>query len=189
MVRNDELQSLKGLGEKTQKLLEKTGVHTVTELIHQYPREYVSYAVPVPASQVKEGSLETVETVLRGKVNVSARGGKTIVTAALGEPDQKLEAIWYNTPYLRALLKPRCKYVFRGKTVRKRETLVFEHPEVFTIDEYALVQGRLLPVAQTTAASFRRSTIMLAVVWSPTAPPKCMQTLPTLPVRNGSQPF
>ncbi|MBR2257328.1 MAG: ATP-dependent DNA helicase RecG [Blautia sp.] len=150
MVRNDELQSLKGLGEKTQKLLEKTGVHTVTELIHQYPREYVSYAVPVPASQVKEGSLETVETVLRGKVNVSARGGKTIVTAALGEPDQKLEAIWYNTPYLRALLKPRCKYVFRGKTVRKRETLVFEHPEVFTIDEYALVQGRLLPVYPLT---------------------------------------
>ena len=51
--------TIKGVGEKTEKLFEKIGVYTVDDLIHYYPRGYEIFGEPVPISEVEEGKVCT----------------------------------------------------------------------------------------------------------------------------------
>ena len=51
------LASLKGIGEKTEKLFEKAGIHTVGDLIGYYPRTYERFAAPIPVSAMQEGDV------------------------------------------------------------------------------------------------------------------------------------
>ena len=52
--------SLKGIGEKTEKLFQKMGIHTVGDLIRYYPRGFDIYEDPVPISEIEEGKTVTI---------------------------------------------------------------------------------------------------------------------------------
>ena len=45
------ITELKGIGEKTEKLFQKTGVYTVEDLIRNYPANYDHYTEPVSISE------------------------------------------------------------------------------------------------------------------------------------------
>ena len=47
------LRELKGVGDKTEKLLEKAGLATVQDLLCYYPRRYEEYAPPVRIRDVR----------------------------------------------------------------------------------------------------------------------------------------
>ena len=59
--------SLKGIGEKTEKLFQKIGVNTVGDLIRYYPRSFDIYEDPVPISEVEEGRTMTVSGSVFGR--------------------------------------------------------------------------------------------------------------------------
>lgn len=52
------LRTLKGVGEKTEKLFQKVGIYDTDDLLHYYPRNYDEYETPVDIAELKE------ETVL-----------------------------------------------------------------------------------------------------------------------------
>ena len=52
MNKNAGISTLKGIGEKTEKLFLKLGVATVDDLLHYYPRTYEIFGPPVPVSEV-----------------------------------------------------------------------------------------------------------------------------------------
>ena len=54
MNKNAGISTLKGIGEKTEKLFLKLGVATVDDLLHYYPRTYEIFGPPVPVSEVQE---------------------------------------------------------------------------------------------------------------------------------------
>ena len=58
--------SLKGIGEKTEKLFQKMGIHTVGDLIRYYPRGFDIYEDPVPISEIEEGRLSPSQAVYSG---------------------------------------------------------------------------------------------------------------------------
>ncbi len=58
--------TIKGVGEKTEKLFEKIGVYTVDDLIHYYPRGYEIFGEPVPISEVEEGKVARSAAVFLG---------------------------------------------------------------------------------------------------------------------------
>ena len=60
--------TIKGVGEKTEKLFEKIGVYTVDDLIHYYPRGYEIFGEPVPISEVEEGKVCTICGSVFGRV-------------------------------------------------------------------------------------------------------------------------
>ena len=43
----DAIRSIKGIGEKTEKLFAKLGIRSVGDLLRYYPRDYEEYAQPV----------------------------------------------------------------------------------------------------------------------------------------------
>ena len=76
MEENAPLRSLKGVGDKTEKLFQKLGIYTVGDLLHYYPREYDRYTEPVTVKEaVEKGAGKTaVAARITGNVDVKNAG-------------------------------------------------------------------------------------------------------------------
>ena len=51
MREQESIRNIKGIGEKTEKLLAKLGITTVGDFLRYYPREYDEYTEPIGVSQ------------------------------------------------------------------------------------------------------------------------------------------
>ena len=47
MRKEDSIQTIKGIGEKTAESFARLGIFTIDDLLHTYPRNYLSYEEPV----------------------------------------------------------------------------------------------------------------------------------------------
>ena len=47
------VREIKGIGEKTEKLLARLEIETVDQLVHHYPRCYTTYPEPIAISDIK----------------------------------------------------------------------------------------------------------------------------------------
>ena len=46
MRKEDSIQTIKGIGEKTAESFARLGIFTIDDLLHTYPRNYLSYEEP-----------------------------------------------------------------------------------------------------------------------------------------------
>lgn len=56
-INGTEFETLKGVGEKTEKLFWKVGIYDTDDLLHYYPRNYDEYETPVDIAELKEGTV------------------------------------------------------------------------------------------------------------------------------------
>ena len=93
------LQTLKGVGEKTEKLFFKLGIYDTEDLLHYYPRNYDAFEAPVDIADLEEGTVKAVSAAVCSGVYVRSTGGKQIITATVADQSGKLSVIWFNMPY------------------------------------------------------------------------------------------
>ncbi|MFR8352919.1 MAG: hypothetical protein ACLVB1_09925 [Blautia obeum] len=142
----DSLRTLKGVGDKTEKLFFKLGIYDTDDLLHYYPRNYDAFEAPVDIADLEEGTVKAVSAAVCSGVYVTSAKGRQIITASINDSSGKLSVIWFNMPYLRTVLKRGSQFVFRGRIVRKQSHLEMEHPEVFTPAAYGEILHSLQPV-------------------------------------------
>ena len=58
------LRTLKGVGEKTEKLFSKIGVTDVESLLSYYPRNYDAYEEPVEIRSLEEGAVVAISVAV-----------------------------------------------------------------------------------------------------------------------------
>ena len=142
----DSLRTLKGVGDKTEKLFFKLGIYDTDDLLQYYPRNYDAFEAPVDIADLEEGTVKAVSAAVCSGVYVTSAKGRQIITASINDSSGKLSVIWFNMPYLRTVLKRGSQFVFRGRIVRKQSHLEMEHPEVFTPAAYGEILHSLQPV-------------------------------------------
>lgn len=147
---NTSLRTLKGVGEKTEQLLQKVGVYSIESLLHYYPRDYDIFLEPVKISDLTEG-VSAICGTLTSQAAVTKVHHLQIVSVAAADETGKLPVVWYNMPYLRSTLKKGSVFIFRGKVVRKKGRLQMEHPEIFTPAAYEEKLHSMQPVYALTA--------------------------------------
>ena len=54
MRESERISVLKGVGEKTEQLFIKAGVHTIGDLLAYYPRTYDIYEDPISIGEIQE---------------------------------------------------------------------------------------------------------------------------------------
>lgn len=141
------ISTLKGIGEKTEKIFQKAGIYTVGDLIRYFPRGYDVYEEPVPISELEEGKTMTVTGSVYGRIQVGGSPKMQITTVYLKDITGTLKVIWFRMPFLRNTLAKAGVITLRGRVIRKKEGLVMEHPEVFCpASKYELKQDTLQPV-------------------------------------------
>ena len=141
------ISTLKGIGEKTEKIFQKAGIYTIGDLIRYFPRGYDVYEEPVPISELEEGKTMTVTGSIYGRIQVGGSPKMQITTVYLKDISGTLKVIWFRMPFLRNTLAKAGAITLRGRVIRKKEGLVMEHPEVFCpASKYDLKQDTLQPV-------------------------------------------
>ena len=141
------ISTLKGIGEKTEKIFQKAGIYTIGDLIRYFPRGYDVYEEPVPISELEEGKTMTVTGSIYGRIQVGGSPKMQITTVYLKDISGTLKVIWFRMPFLRNTLAKAGEITLRGRVIRKKEGLVMEHPEVFCpASKYDLKQDTLQPI-------------------------------------------
>lgn len=141
------ISTLKGIGEKTEKIFQKAGIYTIGDLIRYFPRGYDVYEEPVPISELEEGKTMTVTGSIYGRIQVGGSPKMQITTVYLKDISGTLKVIWFRMPFLRNTLAKVGMITLRGRVIRKKEGLVMEHPEVFCpASKYDLKQDTLQPI-------------------------------------------
>lgn len=140
------IESLKGIGEKTGKLFRRLGIETLADLLSYYPRAYDACKAPVPIGQLKEGEIGAVEGVLTKTADLIRLNHLQMVSVTLRDLTGTIQLCWYNMPYMRANLKAGSRWIFRGKTVKKRGRLIMEQPELFSLNDYETKVDSMQPI-------------------------------------------
>ena len=99
------IREVKGVGEKTEGLLQNMGVYTVGDILLHFPRDYVKYPRAVEMNELDDGM--TAAVIIRiDKPAVMRRTRAMTITVLKNEcPDAQFEAIWLRLPYIANGLK------------------------------------------------------------------------------------
>lgn len=160
MNSRSEIGSLKGIGEKTEKLFQKIGVRTIGDLIRYYPRGFNIYENPVPISEIQEGKTVSVCGSIFGHISVSGNRSMQITTLRLKDLTGTIKVIWFRMPFLRNTLARAGLLILRGRVVRKREGLILEHPEIFyPASKYEEKRSTMQPVYALTSGLSNNAVI------------------------------
>ena len=155
------LRTLKGVGEKTEKLFWKVGIYDTDDLLHYYPRNYDEYETPVDIAELKEGTVQAVSAAVCSGVYVNSVRGRQIISVNIADQSGKFPAVWFNLPYLKKTLRKGSWFVFRGRIVRKQGKLEMEHPEIFTPSAYEEILHHLQPVYGLTAGLSNKTVVKM----------------------------
>ncbi len=143
---SDQVNTIKGIGEKTSGYISKLSVDTVGELLTFYPRRYEAFDEAVDIHRLKIGEIAaicaSVTKVVEPKYNTRIK----IITATANDSSGEIELVWFNQPYVKYELKAGYHFIFRGKVVKKGRKIQMEQAKIYKREEYALLRRSLQPV-------------------------------------------
>lgn len=155
------LRTLKGVGEKTEKLFAKIGVTDMESLLSYYPRNYDAYEEPVEIRSLEEGAVVAISVAVITGVYVNQVRNLQVITTTVADLTGKISVTWFNAPYLCSAVRKGSRFVLRGRVVRKQGKLQMEHPEIFTPAAYEEILHSLQPIYGLTAGLSNKTIVKL----------------------------
>lgn len=150
MEANDSIKLLKGIGDKTEKLYRKLGIHTIQDLLEHYPRGYDEFERPIPITMIKEGMTAAIEASLVMSPRIKKVRHLQIITVQVKDSTASMFLTWFNMPFLQKSLRSGLHYIFRGKVVRKNGVLTMEQPGIYQKENYSRLLKVLQPIYPLT---------------------------------------
>ncbi len=148
---SEKVRDIKGIGEKTEKLLRRLNIETTDDLLHHYPRCYLTYGEPMDIGDICPGTRCSVSAEICSPIHLSARGHKKLCTCLVADQTGQLFIRWFNMPYLKSSLSQGDRYVFTGIPVFKNGRLMLEQPEFASPSKYRELSRTFQPVYPLTA--------------------------------------
>lgn len=141
------INELKGIGEKTEKVFNKAGIHTTDDLLKYYPRNYDVYEMPLWIRDLKCNQICAVKAIVYKQIEIRRVRNLQIVTAYLQDDTKNvIRTTWFNAAYLKNTLKPGSSFVFRGMVKENRGAFVLEQPKIYKINEYKELLDKMQPI-------------------------------------------
>lgn len=159
MKASDLITSLKGIGPKSAELFRKLNVETIEDLVHLYPRYYVTYEAPIEACDARIGERAAFRLTLSGPLSVHRTGKLTLVTGTGRDPSGSIRLVWYNMPYMKNHFRSGSTWVFCGTPTMRQGKLTLEHPEYFSEEMYQKQMETLKPVYPLTTGLTNKTVV------------------------------
>lgn len=113
---DNDIQYLKGVGEKRSLKFNKLGVYTVRDLLYLFPRRYTDYSDPFQVAFAPfDEPCPVKATVLMVGNGVRISGGRTLFKVICADDSARLELIFFNSEYTVKQLIEGKEYIFYGK--------------------------------------------------------------------------
>jgi ATP-dependent DNA helicase RecG len=148
------LSSIRGIGPRMLKPLERLGLKTIRDLLWHFPTRYDDYVDIVPIAELSGGTQATVAATVESiEARRSFRNRRLTVTeATLRDETGTVTATWFNQSYVAKQLTPGTSGFFAGKVSERGGSLSMSNP-VFERARDGGDQrhtGRLVPVYPET---------------------------------------
>ena len=84
MKLDSPITEIKGIGAKTEKLMNRIGVYTLWDILLHYPRDYIKYKEPVTVKDITVPGICAVSGKISDNPRLIRSGRMDIVSAKLG---------------------------------------------------------------------------------------------------------
>lgn len=146
MKLEDNIQSVKGIGEKNAEALGKLGISTVKDIIFYYPRAYKKYSDPISVSETTEGERVAVFCKIVSYVDSHKGRRYNITSLSAADSTGSIRMVWFNMPFLRNKFHKGEQYIFFGTVKYTGNMRVMEMPEYFTQFAYQKMLSSMQPI-------------------------------------------
>ena len=85
MKEKESIRTLKGVGEKTEKLFQKVGISTVGQLLRYYPRDYDIYREPVTVESLNDQETGAVLATLTSSLDMKKVRNLTVISGTIAD--------------------------------------------------------------------------------------------------------
>ena len=145
------IDTIKGVGEKTTKLLNKLGVYTIEDILLFFPRTYLIYPEPIAPSRDSVDSLISISGRMKTSPKVfKSRNRMDILSATVFVEEIPVDLVWFNSNYLRGNFEPGKVYIFYGRLQFDKGRFKISQPLIFTPEKYEEIKKQLLPIYHLT---------------------------------------
>src|SRR4030042_4988225 len=146
---SDPIERLALVGPTYAKRLEKLGIFTIEDLLYHLPFRYDDFSLISPIERVQAGETLTVTGKVDQIENSYTKNGKKFQKAVISDQTGKIQAVWFNQPFLTKTIKIGENYNFSGKCDWFGREKMLVSPEYEKIPNNVHT-GRLVPVYPET---------------------------------------
>ncbi len=112
---SQECRFLKGVGPARAERLRRLGIETLDDLITHFPRKYYDRRNFAKISALVPGEDSGFVGQILSVAGRSARGRRSVITAAVGDDTGIVQVVWFNQPYLSKVLKAGNEIIVTGE--------------------------------------------------------------------------
>jgi ATP-dependent DNA helicase RecG len=166
--------ALKGVGPKFQEQLAVLGAESIWDLLFVYPRRYDDYTLLKPINRLNYGDQVTIIGTIWETRARHTRNNKKLIQSIISDGTGKIQATWFNQPWLVEKLTAGMQIVLSGTVDQYLGRPVFQNPEWEPLDMEPLRTRRIVPVYPLTkglsAHKMREIMKLAATEWAPRVP-------------------
>jgi len=145
------VEGLRGIDVRRAQRLHRLELHTVSDLLFHFPRDYQDLSDERPIVDLEEDKLQSVCGEV---IEVKARStgfGKSRVQVLLSDGSHYLRAIWFNQPFMRGKFHQGQRVIFSAKPRFRGSVWQMSHPRITWLgDDAQRPEGDLLPLYALT---------------------------------------
>lgn len=131
----ESVEKVRGVGEKTAKMLARAGVRTVRDLLYNFPKGYDNFAGVVKMAELRPGMTAVRGWFVEGSSR-QARGRRlTITEAVFRDETGSLRVTWFNQEYRLKSLDKNVEYFITGKYELRNGRYGMTSPSVVRVDK------------------------------------------------------
>lgn len=169
---NAELTVLQGVGPRHAQTLGKLGLHTLGDMLYNFPRRYEDYSQLKPIKDLFYGQQVTVIAAVQSVQTRPIRGGKTqLVEVVISDGTGALRLSWFNQPWIANRLKQGDAIAVSGKIEQYLGRLVMNNPDFEPVETENLHTNRIVPIysltAKITQKWLRKLMSQVILHWAP----------------------
>jgi ATP-dependent DNA helicase RecG len=167
-----KLTVLQGVGPGNAASLARLGMHTLGDMLYNYPRRYDDYSELKPIKDLSYGEHVTVIGTVQTVHTRPIRGGKaSIVETIISDGTGGLRLSFFNQPWMSNRHKPGEAVSVSGKIDQYLGRLVMNGPDIEPVEIENLSTNRIVPVygltERITQKWLRRLMKQVVEYWAP----------------------
>ncbi|MGE5374673.1 MAG: ATP-dependent DNA helicase RecG [Bacteroidota bacterium] len=167
-----KLTVLQGVGPSNAASLAKLGLHTLGDMLYNYPRRYDDYSSLKPIKNLFYGEQVTVIGTVQTLHTRPIRGGKaSIVEIIISDGTGGLRLSFFNQPWMANRYKSGDALSVSGRIDQYLGRLVMNNPDIESVDIENLNTNRIVPVyaltERITQKWLRRLMKQVIEFWAP----------------------
>ena len=143
----DNIKTIKGIGEKKAQAFAKLGVVTLYDLLSFFPRRYEDRSLVVPIAGAEDGANVCISAVVADEPRLARiRRGMELVKFKVFDDSGMLEVTYFNQSWMKNNISRGEEYVFYGRMECKGQRRTMANPVYEKADAPRGVTGRIMPV-------------------------------------------